>query len=186
MSQKSPPFEFFDILQQNMLIKPKGSSLLHFSALCDIFRKKKIFKNFKFFFKKVFCAFWALDIAPTLDVPVLFFQVLTDRTLYKTSPCRKYLDGQELDFDERKQVCYKSRSKTRYNGLSGVAPGSPLVHKSVFSSKPICLIGIANTANDSTSSSQDPSLFTRIEYYRQWISQTYEELSRLGSKCTIL
>ena len=29
-------------------------------------------KNFKFFLKNVFCAFWALDIAPTLDVPVLF------------------------------------------------------------------------------------------------------------------
>ena len=34
-----------------MLIEPKGSPLLHFSALCDIFCKKKI-KNFKFLLKK--------------------------------------------------------------------------------------------------------------------------------------
>ena len=54
-----------------MLIKPKESPLLRFLALCDIFWKEK-FKNFKFFSKKIFCAFWALGIAPTLDVPVLF------------------------------------------------------------------------------------------------------------------
>ena len=29
-----------------------------------------------FFQKKMFCAFWALDIAPTLDVPVLFLLIL--------------------------------------------------------------------------------------------------------------
>ena len=52
-----------------MLIKPKGSPLLHFSALCDIFWKKRIQK---IHLKKI-CPFWALDIAPTLDVPVLFF-----------------------------------------------------------------------------------------------------------------
>ena len=54
-----------------MLIKPKGSPLLYFSALYDIFWKKN--QKFQVFFqKKVFCAFWGLDIAPTLDVPVLF------------------------------------------------------------------------------------------------------------------
>ena len=51
-----PPFDFFDF----------------FSALCDIFLKNFFFENFKFFSKKMFCAFWALDIAPTLDVLVLF------------------------------------------------------------------------------------------------------------------
>ena len=35
------------------------------------------FKNFNFFPKKVFYAFWALDMAPTWDVPVLFFFQLT-------------------------------------------------------------------------------------------------------------
>ena len=46
--------------------------LLPFSVLCDIFREKNFFENFKVFFQKMVCAFWALDIAPTLDVPVLF------------------------------------------------------------------------------------------------------------------
>ena len=55
-----------------MFINQKGSPLLHFSALCDIFRKKFFSKIPSFFPKKMFCAFWALDIAPTWDVPVLF------------------------------------------------------------------------------------------------------------------
>ena len=41
---------FWYFATEYMLIKPKGSPLLHFSALCDIFWKKKI-KNFKFFLK---------------------------------------------------------------------------------------------------------------------------------------
>ena len=36
-----------------MLIKPKGSPLLHFSVLCDIFRKKKFSKIPSFFKKNV-------------------------------------------------------------------------------------------------------------------------------------
>ena len=45
-------------------------------------RKKKSIKfrkkNFKVFFsQKVFCAFWALDMAPTLDVLVLFILTTT-------------------------------------------------------------------------------------------------------------
>ena len=52
--------------------KSRRAPLLHFSALCDFFERKKFFKNFNFFPKKIFCAFRALDMAPTLDVPVLF------------------------------------------------------------------------------------------------------------------
>ena len=53
MSPKGPPFEFFVILQQNACVEiKKGSPLSHFSALCDIFRKKNFFENFKFFPKK--------------------------------------------------------------------------------------------------------------------------------------
>ena len=51
MSQKSPPF----------------GTTRHFL-------KEKNQKFQVFFNKKVFCAFWALDIAPTSDVPVLLFQ----------------------------------------------------------------------------------------------------------------
>ena len=45
----------------------------HFATVSE----KKIFKCATFpkgssFFPKMFCAFWALDIAPTSDVPVLF------------------------------------------------------------------------------------------------------------------
>ena len=56
---------------------------LSFSALCDFLKKyifeKKIQKFFfektfsKFFQKLFFEYFWALDIAPTWDDPVLFF-----------------------------------------------------------------------------------------------------------------
>ena len=42
-----------------MLIHPKGSPLLHFSALCDFFERKK-FKNYKFFFQKNFFRFLSL------------------------------------------------------------------------------------------------------------------------------
>ena len=66
MSPKDPPFEFSVILQQNACLEIKKGPLFYiFSALCDIFRKKNFFENFKFFSKKMFCAFWALDIAPT-------------------------------------------------------------------------------------------------------------------------
>ena len=62
LSPKGPlRFEFFEILTECMLINPKRSPFLHFSALCDIFK-----------FQKMFCVFWALDIAPTLNVLVLF------------------------------------------------------------------------------------------------------------------
>ena len=37
----------------------------------QLFLKNFFFKNFKFFYKKMFWAFWALDMAPTLDVLVL-------------------------------------------------------------------------------------------------------------------
>ena len=57
MSQKGPPFEFFDILQQNICSKAQVSLLLHFSALCDIFGKEKIQKFRVFYLKKDVCAF---------------------------------------------------------------------------------------------------------------------------------
>ena len=68
MSQKSPPFEF---ATEYMLIKPKGPPFTFFGTMRH-FLKEKIQKFQVFFQKKVFCAFCALDIAPTLDVPVLF------------------------------------------------------------------------------------------------------------------
>ena len=37
-----------------------------------LFLKEKNFQKFQFFFQKMFCAFWSLDMAPTLDVLVLF------------------------------------------------------------------------------------------------------------------
>ena len=69
---------FWYFATECMLINPKGSPLLHFSALCNIFRKK--IKNFVFF-KKTFCVFWALDIAPKLHVLVLFYFFPPDLTL---------------------------------------------------------------------------------------------------------
>ena len=42
MSQKGPSFEFFDILQQCMLLNPKGSPFCFFRH-CDIFERKNLF-----------------------------------------------------------------------------------------------------------------------------------------------
>ena len=68
----SPLWVFWYFATECLLINPEGSPLLHFSALCDFFWKKIFFQKFHFFSKKVFYAFWALDMAPTLDVLVLF------------------------------------------------------------------------------------------------------------------
>ena len=61
INQKGPPFTFFGT------VRP--------------FPKEFFFENFKFFPKKMFCAFWALDIAPTWDVPVLFIRTETEPSM---------------------------------------------------------------------------------------------------------
>ena len=58
-----------------MLINPEGSPFYIFRHYATFFERKKFFKNFNFFPKKIFCAFRALDMAPTLDVPVLFHSI---------------------------------------------------------------------------------------------------------------
>ena len=71
---KGSPLRVFSYFATEcMLIHHKGSPLLHFSALCDFFWKNFFFKNSCFFPKNFFCAFWALDMAPTLDVLVLLY-----------------------------------------------------------------------------------------------------------------
>ena len=46
--KRVPPSSFL-IFCNSMLLNPKGSPPLHFSALCDIFRKKKVRSLLKFF-----------------------------------------------------------------------------------------------------------------------------------------
>ena len=73
MSPKGPPLSFLLFCYRMRVYKSKRVPLLHFSALCDIFRKNFFSQKFQVFFpKEMFCAFWALDIAPTWDVPDLF------------------------------------------------------------------------------------------------------------------
>ena len=71
-----PPSSFWFFATESMLIKLERSPLLHFMALLNIFQKKKIQKLHGFFPKKMFSAFRALDIAPTLDVLISLGQVL--------------------------------------------------------------------------------------------------------------
>ena len=86
MSPKGPPLSFLLFCYRMRVYKSKRVPLLHFSALCDIFRKNFFSKISSFFPKKMFCAFWALDIAPTWDVPVLF--TLTYIGSYGTKKCK--------------------------------------------------------------------------------------------------
>ena len=46
----------------------------HYAAFSE---SKNMIISLKYFWKKVFCAFWGLDIAPTLDVLVLLAIALT-------------------------------------------------------------------------------------------------------------
>ena len=73
MSPKGPPFEFFVFATECVFINQKGPPFYIFRH-CATFSERNFFlENFKFFSKKkMFCAFWALDIAPTWDVPLLF------------------------------------------------------------------------------------------------------------------
>ena len=58
---KGPPlWVFWYFATECLLINPEGSPLLHFSALCDFFWKKKIFQKFQFFSKKSVLRFLSL------------------------------------------------------------------------------------------------------------------------------
>ena len=52
MSPKGPPLSFLLFRYRMRVYKSKGSLLLHFSALCDIFRKKFFFSKISSFFPK--------------------------------------------------------------------------------------------------------------------------------------
>ena len=56
-----------------MLINPEGSPFYIFCRYATFFERKKFFQKFQFFYEKMFCAFRALVMAPTLDVLVLLF-----------------------------------------------------------------------------------------------------------------
>ena len=71
MSPEGPLSSFLLFCNRMYVNISKRVPLLHFSTLWYIFRKK------------MFCAFWALDIAPTLDVLVLVICNLGRSTKYK-------------------------------------------------------------------------------------------------------
>ena len=65
-----------------MFINQKGPPLLHFSALCDIFRKKIFFRKFQVFFQKNVLRFLSLSYSADLRRSRLvyhFFHQLTKR-----------------------------------------------------------------------------------------------------------
>ena len=69
----SPLWVFWYFATECLLINPEGSPFYIFRHYETSFERNFFFKNFNFFPKKMFYAFWALDKAPTLDVLVLFF-----------------------------------------------------------------------------------------------------------------
>ena len=85
MSQKSPPFEFFWYFATDyMLIKPKGSPFYIFRHYATFSESKN--SKISSFFRKKKC-FWALDIAPALDVPVLLTCIVLHLNIF---PIRIY------------------------------------------------------------------------------------------------
>ena len=83
VSKESPFRVFWYFATEYMLIKPKGSPFYIFWYYAT-FSERNIQKFQVFFKKKVICAFWALDIASTLDAPVLFllFRQTIDLIVY--------------------------------------------------------------------------------------------------------
>ena len=77
MSPKGPLRFFWYFATECMLINPEGSPCYIFRHYA-FFWEKNFFRKFTFFSKKMFCAFWTLDMAPILDVLVL----LTIQTLF--------------------------------------------------------------------------------------------------------
>ena len=68
----SPLRVFWYFATECMLINPEGFPFYIFRHYATFFERKKI-QKFQFFFK-MFCAFWALDMAPTLDVLLFLFE----------------------------------------------------------------------------------------------------------------
>ena len=72
MSPRVPPLSFLLFCNRMHVWKSKRVPSSTFFGTVRHF-PEKIFRKFPIFFQKMFCAFWALDIAPTLDVAVFFF-----------------------------------------------------------------------------------------------------------------
>ena len=60
MSQRVPPLSFLLFCYRMRVYKSKRVPLLHFSALCDIFRKKNFFSKISSFFQKKVLRFMSL------------------------------------------------------------------------------------------------------------------------------
>ena len=76
-----PLWVFCYFATECMFGNQKGSPLLHFSALCDIFRKKKFFRKFQVFFQKNVLRFLSLRYSADFRSPVLFFKFCQNSTL---------------------------------------------------------------------------------------------------------
>ena len=71
MSPKGPPSRFLIFCNGMYVNKSRRSPFYIFRHYATFFERKNFSKISRFFSKKLFCAFWALDMAPTLDVLVL-------------------------------------------------------------------------------------------------------------------
>ena len=80
--QKGAPFIFFTFKRnlQNRT-RLKGTPFRFFSALCGFFRKKKVFKNFKFFCTKSVLRFLSLRYSAYYRPSRFVFLQTTDLTL---------------------------------------------------------------------------------------------------------
>ena len=66
MSPKGPPLSFLLFCYRMRVYKSKRVPLLHFSALCDIFRKKIFFRKLQVFFQKNVLRFLSLRYSADL------------------------------------------------------------------------------------------------------------------------
>ena len=75
-ASRVPLWVFWYFATECLLINPEGSPLLHFSALCDFFWKKKFFQKFQFFSKKSVLRFLSLRYGADFRRSRLVLQIL--------------------------------------------------------------------------------------------------------------
>ena len=102
------------------------------------------------------------------------FGVLTGVKLVRDDKCGKYLGNTEINIDVDVQVCSASKVLGIYNGPCFYDNGGPLLHKHGHE---MCLIGIASFFPADCKNTDFPAVFTKAQFFTEWIQLLLEEYS---------